>query len=132
MSDQVILNDLVVVYRPVHELRPNKRNPRTHTKKQVAQLAASIEEFGWTSPIIIGPQNRIVAGHGRLEAAKRLGLTKVPTIRLEHLTEAQLRAYALADNRLAELSGWDDELLALELSELAAIELDFDITLTGF
>jgi DNA modification methylase len=132
MSDHSSNPELAVSYRPINTLRPNSRNPRTHTKKQVAQLAASYEEFGWTVPILLDAEDRVIAGHGRLEAAKLLALDEVPTICLDHLTAVQARAYALADNRLAELAGWDDELLALELGELAELDLDFDITITGF
>lgn len=132
MYDQALLTGLTISYRPISALRANKKNPRTHTKAQIAKVAASIEEFGWTVPILIDSADRIVAGHGRLEAARLLKLDEVPTIRLEHLDEAQVRAYALADNRLAELAGWDNELLAIELSELCELDLDFDVTITGF
>jgi hypothetical protein len=111
-------------------LRPRATNPRTHSKKQIRQIARSIERFGFTNPVLIDREGGIVAGHGRIEAAKLLGLEIVPTIRLEDLTEAEIRAYVIADNRLAENAGWDRELLAIELQGL--IELDFDVTLTGF
>ncbi|MHC4406426.1 MAG: site-specific DNA-methyltransferase [Planctomycetota bacterium] len=119
-------------WRTVDELAPYTRNARTHTKKQIHQIAASIKEFGFTNPVLIDASGGIIAGHGRLEAAKLLGLHKVPTIRLDHLTDAQKRAYVIADNRLAELAGWDDELLAVELQYLSEIELDFDVEITGF
>jgi len=125
-------HDLEIRYQAIDNLRPNPKNPRTHTRKQIDQLAASISTFGWTVPILIDAADRIVAGHGRLEAAKRLELKNVPTICLEQLSEHQLRAYALADNRIAELAGWDDALLRLELSELSTLEIDFDLTITGF
>jgi hypothetical protein len=132
MSDQALSTGLAVFYRPISALRPNKQNPRTHTQEQIAKIAASIEEFGWTVPIFLDPQDRIIAGHGRLDAAKLLKLDKVPTIPLEHLTDAQLRAYAIADNRLAELAGWDNDLLVLELRELNELVVDFELTITGF
>lgn len=95
-----------------HDLQRYDRNARTHSKKQIAQIARSIEEFGWTNPILVDDERRIIAGHGRVEAAKLLGLETVPILRLSHLTEAQKRAYVLADNRLAELAGWDKAMLA--------------------
>jgi len=117
---------------PIGQLKPAARNARTHSPRQLRQIAASIERFGFVNPVLISGDSRVIAGHGRLEAARLLGLAEVPTLRLDHLTAAEQRAYALADNRLAELAGWDRELLALELQELGALELDFDITLTGF
>jgi ParB-like chromosome segregation protein Spo0J len=113
-------------------LQPRKTNPRTHSKKQICQIAASIEQFGFVNPVLVDQQDRIVAGHGRVEAAKQLGLQSVPTIFLENLTDEEIRAYVIADNRLAELAGWDEELLAIELQELAELNLDFDVTITGF
>ena len=114
----------------VETLIPYAKNSRTHSDEQVAQVAGSIKEFGFTNPILIDAENVIIAGHGRLLASQRLGLAEVPCIRLEHLTEAQKRAYVIADNKLALNAGWDDELLALELGELK--EDGFDISLTGF
>ena len=115
---------------PVERLRPYERNARTHSPEQIAKIAASMAEFGFTQPILVASGDSIVAGHGRLEAAKRLGLPEVPVIVLDHLTDAQRRAYILADNRLALDAGWDDELLA---EELAALEAEgFDLALTGF
>jgi len=111
-------------------LLPYERNPRTHSRKQIEQIAASIREFGFTNPVLIDGEGRIIAGHGRVAAAKLLGMDRVPTIRLEHLSEAQKRAYIIADNRLAELAGWDEALLAIELRYLA--EIDFTVELTGF
>ena len=111
-------------------LIPYARNARTHSDAQVAQIAASIREFGFNNPILIDADNGIIAGHGRVLAAHKLGLDKAPCLRLGHLTETQKRAYIIADNRLAELSGWDTELLALEIEDLR-LE-DFDIDLTGF
>jgi DNA modification methylase len=123
---------LSIQYRPVEDLKPATRNPRTHSKKQLQMIAASINEFGFVNPILIDSDNTVVAGHGRLEAAKLLDIKKVPSIRLEHLTAAQKRAYVIADNRLAELAGWDRDLLRIELGELMALEVSFEIELTGF
>lgn len=114
----------------VGDLIPYARNARTHTDAQVAQIAASIREFGWTNPVLIDGENGIIAGHGRVLAARKLGLEDVPCIELDGLTEAQKRAYVLADNKLALNAGWDDELLRSELRGLA--EIDFDLDLTGF
>ncbi|MGO4386813.1 site-specific DNA-methyltransferase [Microvirga sp. 2YAF29] len=115
-------------------LQPLPRNARTHSKGQIRQIADSIRQFGFTNPILIDEKQRILAGHGRLAAAKLLELTHVPTLSLAHLSEAQKRAYVLADNKLAEKAGWDRELLALELGELAQLldGEDFDLTITGF
>jgi DNA modification methylase len=123
---------LSVTDRAVSALRPSPRNARTHSKKQITQIAASIRRFGFTCPVLVTGEGVILAGHGRVEAARVLGMMSVPTIRLDHLTPAERRAYALADNRLAELAGWDTELLALELQELSGLDLDFDIEVTGF
>ena len=117
---------------PVSALKPYDRNARTHSPKQIRQLAASIEEFGFTNPVLIDSNRRIVAGHGRVDAAKLLGLDSVPVICLDDLTEAQIRAYVIADNKLAENAGWDRELLGLELKCLTELEIDFDATITGF
>lgn len=114
----------------VTELIPYVKNSRTHSDEQVAQIAASIKEFGWTNPILVDGDNGIIAGHGRLMAARKLGYTEVPTIELKDLTEAQKKAYIIADNRLALNAGWDNEMLKLEFDELA--ELGFDLELTGF
>lgn len=122
--------DLRVESRPIEALIPYARNARTHSDAQVAQIAASIVEFGWTNPILVDGASGIIAGHGRLLAARQLGLATVPIIELAHLTLAQKRAYILADNRLAENAGWDEELLALELAELR--DADFDLDLIGF
>jgi DNA modification methylase len=119
-----------VEYTRVRELRPYANNARTHSKKQVRQIANSIEKFGFCNPVLIDDEKQIIAGHGRVEAAKLLGIDAVPTCRLSHLSEADKRAYILADNRLAEKAGWDKELLAIELQGL--IDLDFEIELTGF
>lgn len=115
---------------PVDRLLANKQNARIHTKKQVRQIAESIKRFGFNNPVLIDDQGGIIAGHGRVEAAKLLGVIAVPTIRLNHLSAAEKRAYVLADNKLAELAGWDVEILAVELQSL--INLDFEVELTGF
>ncbi|NOG71273.1 site-specific DNA-methyltransferase [Roseicella sp. DB1501] len=114
----------------IDELVPYVRNARTHSDAQIAQIAASIREFGFTNPILVDGERGIIAGHGRLLAARKLGLTEVPTIELSHLTPAQRHAYVLADNKLALNAGWDDELLRLELAELR--DEGFDLGLTGF
>ena len=120
-----------ITYKDPGQLRPRARNPRTHTAKQIKQLVASIKEFGFISPILIDAADGIIAGHGRAKAAKLIGMSDVPTVRVDHLTPAQIRAYVIADNRLAENAGWDRELLTLELQELS-VELNFDVTVTGF
>ena len=115
---------------PVTSLRPYDRNARTHSKKQIRQIASSIERFGFTNPVLISDDGQIIAGHGRVEAAKLLKIDRVPVLRLAHLSDAERRAYILADNKLAQNAGWDRELLALELQGL--IDLNFDVELTGF
>jgi len=114
----------------IDKLKPYKNNARTHSTEQVQQIADSINEFGFINPILIDGDYNIIAGHGRLMAAKILNMEKVPCLFIDNLSEAQKKAYILADNRLAELAGWDYELLQIELSELSA--MDFDISLTGF
>jgi len=114
----------------VSELKPYERNARTHSRRQIKKIAASIEQFGFLNPVLADENYRIIAGHGRVSAAKLLGWTQVPMLRIEHLSEAEKRAYILADNRLAEDAGWDQDMLAIELQGL--IELDFSIELTGF
>jgi len=121
---------LNVEYRKVEALIPYARNPRTHNDEQVAKIAASIVEYGWTNPVLVDGDNGIIAGHGRLAAAHKLGLTEVPVIELAHLSPTQKRAYVISDNRLALDAGWDDAMLALELAELS--EAGFDLALTGF
>ena len=115
---------------PVSDLVFYSKNSRTHSSEQVAQIAGSIQEFGFCNPVLIDAENSIIAGHGRVLAATRLKLETVPCIRLSHLTDAQKRAYVIADNRLALNAGWDIELLANELSDLHAD--DFDMSLLGF
>jgi DNA modification methylase len=114
------------------ELRPWARNARTHSKKQVRQIADSITQFGFTNPILIDSDAHILAGHGRVQAAKLLGLGTVPCLKIAHMTPAQKRAYVLADNKLALNAGWDEDVLAEELKSLLEIDLDFDISITGF
>lgn len=123
---------LAVDYVPTDQLKPDPRNARVHSKKQIRQIARSIESFGFNVPVLVGANLNVIAGHGRVLAAKHLGLTEVPTIRLDHLTEAQRRAFMIADNRLTEIAVWDDRLLAEQLKELASVDLDFDIEATGF
>jgi len=115
---------------PIDRLIPYARNPRTHSEAQIAQIAASIAEFGFTNPILVGSDGVIIAGHGRLAAAQKLGLETVPVVVLDHLTPSQRRALMIADNRIAENAGWDEELLRVELDELK--EFGFDLELTGF
>ena len=125
------LTALKIVYKNPNQLKPRRSNPRTHNKNQIRQIVSSMREFGFVNPVLIDGMNGIVAGHARVEAAKLLGMTDVPTVRVDHFTPAQLRAYVIADNRLAELAGWNPALLALEFQELS-VELNFDVTLTGF
>lgn len=122
--------DLKVEYLAPALLVPYDKNSRTHSETQIAQIAASIDAFGWTNPILINEENSVIAGHGRLEAAKKLGMEAVPCIRLVGLTDAQRRALVIADNKLAENAGWDFDLLRTELSELN--ELNFDLGVMGF
>ena len=121
---------LKVVYRQVADLIPYARNARTHSDEQVTRIANSIKEFGWTNPILIDGENGIIAGHGRILAARKLGIEKVPTIELSGLTEAQKRAYIIADNRLALDAGWDEDILKLEFAELE--KEGFELSKTGF
>src|SRR5687767_10222202 len=115
---------------PVSKLKPYERNSRTHSEAQIDQVVASIQEFGFMNPILVDSKAGIIAGHARLLAAKKLGLADVPVIVLDHLSEAQKRAYIIADNRLALSAGWDEELLAAEFKELESE--CFDLALTGF
>ena len=119
-----------IEYTLVRDLRPYARNARTHSKKQIRQIAKSIARFGFTNPVLIDGDKQIIAGHGRVEAAKLLGMVAVPTVQLSHLSEADKRAYILADNKLAEKAGWDREILAIELQAL--VDLNFEVELTGF
>jgi DNA modification methylase len=121
---------LAIDYRPIGDLIPYARNARTHSEAQVALIAGSIREYGFTNPVLVDGENGIIAGHGRVLAARKLGLSQVPVIELAHLTEAQRRAYILADNKLAEQAGWDKTLLALELGDLQ--DMAVDLTSLGF
>jgi DNA modification methylase len=123
---------LEVVYRPIGALKPDPRNARTHPKRQVEQLVRSIREFGFTNPVLVDELDVLIAGHGRLRAAKELGLPHVPAIILEGLSEAQKKALRLADNKIALNAGWDLEILKLELDEIGTLDVDFDLCLTGF
>src|SRR6266481_3308454 len=119
-------------YRAVGDLIPDPRNARTHPKRQIDQIKASIDAFGFTNPILADPDGHIIAGHGRLQAARAMGFSEVPTITLSGLSDTQKRALRIADNKIALNAGWDLEILQLELSELASIDIDIDPTLTGF
>jgi len=121
---------LQITYRPLEKLIPYANNSRTHSDAQVAQIAASIKEFGFTNPVLVDEEGGVIAGHGRILAARTLGMGQVPCITLAGLTKAQRRAYVIADNKLALNAGWDNELLSLELDDLAG--LGFDVGLTGF
>lgn len=123
---------LSVVYRPVGSIRPDPRNARTHPKRQVDQIVASIRAFGFTNPILTDEGGQVIAGHGRLLAARQLGMAEVPVIGLTGLSDAQKRALRLADNKIALGAGWDLEILQLELADLAALDVDIDLSLTGF
>jgi len=125
------MTELRIAYLDLSVLKPRARNPRTHSDKQIQQIANSITEFGFTNPVLIDGENNIIAGHGRVEAAKRLAMHQVPTLRFDHMSASQIRAYVIADNKLAENAGWDDAILASELRDLA-IETDVDLTVTGF
>ncbi|AGH57500.1 DNA methylase [Psychrobacter phage pOW20-A] len=124
------MSDLIIEYKNTDSLIPYVNNSRTHSDEQVTQVASSIKEFGFTNPILIDEQGGIIAGHGRLMAANKLGLEQVPTITLVGLSEAQRKAYVIADNKLALNSGWDNELLSLEIAQLG--DMGFDIDLLGF
>ena len=131
LSGSASITELRITYLPPERLRRCPNNARTHSKKQLNQIARSIERFGFVNPVLISDEYEIIAGHGRVEAAKMLGFKKVPTVRLSNLSAADRRAYVIADNRLAELAGWDRELLAIELQGLTDLRFD-DIELTGF
>jgi DNA modification methylase len=124
------MRNLQIEQTPIHALRPHRQNARTHSNRQLRQIANSIRRFGFCNAILVDDDLTILAGHGRVEAAKQLGLTSVPTVRLSHLSEADKRAYVIADNRLAEKAGWDRNLLAIELQDL--IDIGFEVELTGF
>ena len=124
------MNPLKLEYRSVEALIPYARNAKQHPDAQVAQIAASIREFGWGAPILVDGNNNVIAGHGRLLAARKLGMAEVPVVSMDHLTDTQRRALILADNKIGENASWEDELLGIELSELK--DAGFDLELTGF
>jgi hypothetical protein len=121
-----------IVYRPIDQLKPDPRNPRRHERKQIRKIADSIETFGFNVPILVDADLKVIAGHGRLLACPLLGRNEVPTISLEHLSEAQARAFMIADNRLTEIASWDDRLLGEQLRELSELNLEFSLEITGF
>jgi DNA modification methylase len=123
---------VVVVYRPIAELKLDPHNPRVHSPRQIRQIARSIEAFGFNVPVLVNSELKLIAGHGRVLAARQLGLTQLPTISLDHLTEAQARAFLIADNKLTDNSIWDDQLLAQQLHDLSLLDLDFSLEATGF
>jgi ParB-like chromosome segregation protein Spo0J len=125
------MDSLCIEYHAPDQLKPFPRNARTHSKKQIRQIADSVRQFGFTNPILIDREHMILAGHGRVEAARFLGLTSIPCIRIDHMSPEQKRAYILADNKLAQNAGWDDEILATALQFLLATEIDFNIGITG-
>jgi ParB-like chromosome segregation protein Spo0J len=124
--------NLHIEYIAISDLKPNPRNARVHSQKHLHQIAASISEFGFNVPVLIDRGNIIIAGHGRVDAARKLGMETVPVLRIEHLTDEQKRAFALADNKIALNSDWDLEMLQLNLKELSALDLNFDLEITGF
>src|SRR5271169_6536367 len=123
---------VVVVYRPIAELHLDPRNPRFRTPKQIRQIASSIKVFGFNVPVLVDTNLKLIAGHGRILACRQLGWNEVPTICLDHLSDAQAKAFMIADNRLTENSVWNDRLLAEQLQELAVLDLDFNLEVTGF
>ncbi len=131
MKTTKLNTNLLVQYQTLEEITVNEANPRTHSDKQIGQIARSIERFDFVNPIIVDGDNKIIAGHGRYMAARKLGLETAPTIRLSQMSEADIRAYVIADNKLAENAGWDSKLLGLELQYLSNIDLDLT-TITGF
>jgi hypothetical protein len=124
---------LSITDQKIDQLKPFTQNACTHSKHQIRQIAESIRVFSFTNPVLVDRNNRIIAGHGRVEAAKLLGMDQVPTIRLDNLSAAQIQAYVIADNKLAENAGWDRSILAIELQHLITLDcVDFDVTITGF
>jgi ParB-like nuclease domain len=130
MSLQPVKTPVAIESLAVARLRPYHGNARTHSKKQIRQIADSVRKFGFTNPVLVSDDDEIIAGHGRVEAAKLLGMQSVPAVRLSHLDAAQRRAYVLADNKLALNAGWDCDLLAIELQAL--VDLQFDVEVIGF
>jgi hypothetical protein len=129
--DLTIFAPIIEMRRP-SELKSDARNSKVHPPKQLKQTIKSIEEFGWTNPILIDEEDNVLAGHLRLEAAKKLGIRQIPTIKLSHMSAAQKRAYIIADNRIAENGGWNRKLLALEHEAIQFLDPEFDLSLTGF
>lgn len=126
------MSDLVIDYLPIAALKPEPRNARTHPKRQIDQIIASIQAFGFTNPLLIDENDVLIAGHGRLIAARQLGMATVPAIRLNHLSDVQKRALRIADNKIAQNAGWDADLLRIELQEITSIDLDLSIDAIGF
>jgi len=126
------VSDLVIDYLPIAALKPEPRNARTHPKRQIDQIIASIQAFGFTNPLLIDENDVLIAGHGRLIAARQLGMATVPAIRLNHLSDVQKRALRIADNKIAQNAGWDADLLRIELQEITSIDLDLSIDAIGF
>lgn len=131
-SGRRALHDLEIVVHTIASLKPNPRNARTHSRRQIQKIAESIARFGFNSPVLIGENLDIIVGHGRVEAAKLIGIIEVPTVCLKNMSKAEQRAYALADNRLAAEAGWDDELLKLDFEEILDLDPQLDLTVTGF
>lgn len=129
---QITIRDLRIEMAPVKSLTPYDKNARTHSNKQIEQIAKSIQKFGWTNPVLVDGQGGVIAGHGRLEAAHKLGIKEVPVVRISDLSDGQKRAYILADNKLAENAGWDSDLLRVELAALDHLNLDFQLEDLGF
>src|ERR1700755_671602 len=129
---QLSTTPLEITYRHTTSLKPDPRNPRVHTDKQVRQIAQSIQSFGFNVPLLIDDEQKVIAGHGRLMAARKMGWDTVPTIKLGHLTESQRTAFLIADNRLTENSSWDERMLGEQLKILSELELDFDLEAIGF
>jgi len=121
-----------IIRLPIDTILPDPKNPRIHTKRQIRQIANSIESFGFNAPIRIDAQRNVIAGHGRVMACQLLGWTEVPTIALDHLSPAQARAYMIADNRLTDTSNWDEKLLGEHLKILSEMDLDFKLDAIGF
>jgi ParB-like chromosome segregation protein Spo0J len=126
------LADRQIALRAISDLKPHPRNARKHSRQQIKAIAKSIDAFGFNAPVLVDGDGNILAGHGRVEAAKLLGMTQVPVVLLDHLTETQAKAYMLADNKLTDRSTWDDETLAVQLKELSELVLNFEIEATGF
>lgn len=126
------MSELEIKMTAISDLRPWERNARTHSKKQVRQIAESIRAFGFTNPVLIDDDRTILAGHGRIAAARSIGMTSVPCVKLSHMSPEQKRAYVLADNKLALNAGWDEGILAGELETLLSLDLDFKIDVIGF